>query len=140
MKTIKDITKEEFAAMARHRHLLEYNINDQVELINLVRLFINKHQPDCLTCHGSLRQAKNDLNAFYENNKGAIQQKFIDEENERLRIIQEERDKVDLVPDFIYTKLDKARSQAKRYKNKKKKSENNNEKDIDNNEKEEGIE
>ena len=79
MKTHLEVTQQELEAMKRHHRLTEYTNQDSIELVNLVRTYINPHAPSCTSCHSNLRDAKNALNSFYLENKDAIEVRLLKE-------------------------------------------------------------
>lgn len=76
MKTWKEATIEDLREMARLRECAKngYTNNDLASLTNMVRLFVNRNAPACLTCHNAVAENKNELNSFYLEYKDKIKQ------------------------------------------------------------------
>ena len=75
----------------------EYTNQDAIEVVNLVRAYINPHAPTCLTCHSNLRDAKNELNTFYLFHRDAIEKRLSSAGQ-----IEEEQPVQDFTPDLTY--------------------------------------
>ena len=72
MTPITEITPDVFNQFIHHHRKFEYNQAEAMELINLVRKYINKNQATCLSCGNTLREAKTAANEFYLANKDKI--------------------------------------------------------------------
>lgn len=72
MTPINEITEAEFNQFIHHHRKHEYTQAEAVELLNLVRKYINKNQASCLSCGNTLREAKTAANEFYLANKDKI--------------------------------------------------------------------
>jgi len=73
MTNINEITQAEFDAFVYHKTKIEYNQAEAMDLLNLVRKYINPRQASCFSCGNALRDAKTVANEFYMANKEKIQ-------------------------------------------------------------------
>ena len=64
MTSHTEMTREELNAFRAHKQKIEYNQAEAMDLLNLVRKYINKNQPSCFSCGNALRDAKNTANQF----------------------------------------------------------------------------
>jgi len=72
MESIENITQEEFDAFAYHHRKHEYNQQEAMDLVNLVRKYIY-NAPSCINCNNNIREVKTNANEFYLANKDKIQ-------------------------------------------------------------------
>lgn len=72
MTNINEITEDEFNAFIMHHKKHEYNQAEAMDLLNLVRKYINDRQANCFSCGNALRDAKTAANEFYMANKDKI--------------------------------------------------------------------
>lgn len=59
-----EMTREELNAFRYHRTKIEYTQSEGMDLVNLVRKFINDRQATCFSCGNALREAKTAANEF----------------------------------------------------------------------------
>jgi hypothetical protein len=99
MKTLEEITREEFNQMEKHHKQYMYTEAEAMEVVNLVRFYINSRQPSCMSCSNSLREAKTMLNEFYLANKDKMIQILTEREK-----VKEEEKAQDIIKNIKKTK------------------------------------
>lgn len=65
MKKLEEITREDFEKFKFHKTKIEYTQPEGMDLVNLVRTYINDRQASCFSCGSALRDAKTAANEFY---------------------------------------------------------------------------
>lgn len=90
-----EMTREELNAFKQHKSKISYSQAEQMELLNLVRKFINQNVPSCLACSNNFRDIKTMANEFYNNFHQEIENRLNSTENpeskeliERLEVIK----------------------------------------------------
>jgi hypothetical protein len=76
-----EMTREELERFRYHRLKTEYTQAEGMELVNLVRRFINDRQASCFSCGDALREAKTSANEFLAAFGNEIELKLQSEEN-----------------------------------------------------------
>lgn len=84
-----EMTREELNAFRYHRTKIEYTQSEGMDLVNLVRKFINDRQASCFSCGNALREAKTAANEFLAAFGPEIEARLISEETIQPEIIQE---------------------------------------------------
>lgn len=84
-----EMTREELNAFKEHKAKIAYSQSEQMDLLNLVRKYVNQNVPSCLTCSNNLRDIKTLANEFYVKFHEEIEARLNLEENtqtERLEV------------------------------------------------------
>jgi hypothetical protein len=81
MKTVKDITQEEFDLFVKYKAQYEWTNNDMMGVVNLSRMYVNPRTPSCLSCSNSFRETLNTLRSFYLNNKDEMERILLEKQN-----------------------------------------------------------
>lgn len=80
MKTISEITREEFDTFKAHKKKFEYTLDEANTLVNLTRTYVNSGAPSCLTCGDSLRKTKTMANEWLITNTDKIEAILLERE------------------------------------------------------------
>jgi len=73
MKKLEEITREDLEKFKYHKTKIEYTQPEGMDLVNLVRTYINDRQASCFSCGNALREAKTAANEFYMANKDQME-------------------------------------------------------------------
>jgi len=76
MSNPEEVTQEEFDKMKLHHRKYDYTNVEAIEVVNLVRKYINPRCPTCVTCTSNLRDVKKELNTFYLFHKESIEKRL----------------------------------------------------------------
>ena len=76
-----EVSQEELDLMRIHHRKFEYTPDEQMQVFNLVRKYLNPHQSTCTSCSNNLRDAKTALNSFYLQHEADILNRLNLEQN-----------------------------------------------------------
>jgi hypothetical protein len=89
MTNINEMTREELNAFRYHKAKFEYNQAEAMDLLNLVRKYINQNQPSCFSCGNALRDTKTAANEFLMAFGDEIEARLNAEENPEVKEVTE---------------------------------------------------
>lgn len=89
MTNRNNMTRQELELFKYHKKKIEYTQSEGMELVNLVRKFIDDRQASCFSCGNALREAKTVANEFLAAYGNEIEMRLQLEENPIEKVVVE---------------------------------------------------